>query len=176
MTTENAAVTIRPSTAEDSAAIEQLARDAWIATYQGLIPPASRDEHLRRAYNADWLRKLHARPEVRGFLALEGQRPVGFAMMSLGTPADDPPGAVLRSLYLLPETQSKGYGQHLLAAVVGAAREAGIPILWVAVHEGLTAARRWYEKQGFVYDGPADTTIGQERVRQAVYKMNVSPA
>jgi GNAT superfamily N-acetyltransferase len=167
---------IRPSTTDDIPAIQQIAHSSWDETYRGLISEESRRDYLKKAYATEWLSKLHSRQDVRGFLALEDGRPVGFAMMSLGSPADDPPGAVLRSLYMLPNAQSKGHGARLLDAVKAAAVERGIPWLWVAVNEKLTPAREWYERHGFVYDGPAEVTIGHDRIREAVYKMPLRAA
>lgn len=167
---------VRPSTVEDIPEIQRIARDSWAKTYAGLISPSSQAEYLDKAYSTEWLTKLHHRPDVRGFVAMEADHPVGFAMMSLGSPADDPPGAVLRSLYLHPDTQGKGHGSSLLEAVKSAAREQGVPILWVAVHVDLADARRFYERSGFVYDGPAEVTIGSDRVRQAVYRLPLPPA
>ena len=167
---------VRRSTAADIPEIQRIARDSWAKTYAGLISPSSQAEYIEKAYSTAWLTKLHDRPDVRGFLALEGGHPVGFAMMSLGSPADDPPGAVLRSLYLHPETEGKGHGKRLLEAVKAAARERGIPILWVAVHVDLADARKFYERNGFVYDGPAEVTIGSERIKEAVYRLPIEPA
>ncbi len=165
------AMQIKASTAADAAAIQAVARAAWDATYRDLIPAEARAEYLRRAYDPGWLAQLHARDNVRGFIVWRGAQAVGFAMLSLGSPEEDPPGAVLRSLYLLPEAQKLGYGRKLLEAAREAARASGAPFLWVAVHSGLSAARRWYEQQGFIYDGPADTQIGGANVNQAVYRM-----
>jgi GNAT superfamily N-acetyltransferase len=162
---------IRPSTAADAEAIQSVAAAAWEATYRDLVPEASRREYLAKAYDLDWLRRCHQRSDLRGFLLELAGAPAGFAMLSLGDPAEDPPGAVLRSLYLLPDAQKLGQGRQLLAAVIAAARSAGSPWLWVAVHAELAAARRWYEKQGFVYDGPAETTMGQVKVKMAVYRL-----
>lgn len=164
---------MRASSPTDAAAIQEIARASWRATYAGLIGDAAREEYVERAYGAEWLIRLHARSDVRGFLALEQARPVGFAMLSLGSPADDPPGAVLRSLYLRPDLKGKGHGKRLLDAVKQAAIAAGEPCLWVAVHTALAAARQWYEAQGFVYDGPASTSIGGEKIQQAVYCMRL---
>ena len=162
---------IRPSTPADIPDIQTIARDSWRATYGDLISADSQNEYLSKAYGSEWLTKLHARPDVRGFIATEGDRPVGFSLVSVGTPADDPPGAVLRSFYLRPGYQGKGYGRALLDAVKSAAGAAGAPFLWVAVHTELAGARKWYEQHGFIYDGPAEATIGRQRIPQAVYKM-----
>jgi GNAT superfamily N-acetyltransferase len=166
---------VRPSTPTDIQVIQAIAHKSWEETYRSLISEESRREYLAKAYATEWLNKLHTRADVRGFLAYEDGRAVGFAMMSLGSPADDPPGAVLRSLYMLPDAQSKGHGRRLLDAVRAAAIERGIPWLWVAVHEQLKPAREWYERQGFVYDGPAEVTIGHDRIREAVYRMELRP-
>lgn len=162
---------VRPSRASDAGVIQEIARESWRATYDGLIAAAAREQHLERAYDPKWVAQVHARGDVRGFLALEGGRAVGFAMLSLGSPAEDPPGAVLRSLYLRPTLRGRGHGKRLLEAVKSAAEGAGEPCLWVAVHADLAAARRWYEARGFVYDGPASTTVGGEKIQQAVYRL-----
>ena len=167
--------TVRASTAADADAIQAIARAAWRATYGGLIGEEARERYIERAYGTAWLAELHARGDVRGFLALEGGKAVGFAMLSLGSPADDPPGAVLRSLYLQPNCQGKGHGARLLAAVRQAAQEVGEPCLWVAVHEQLAAARSWYEAHGFVYGGPASTTVDVEKITRAVYRLPLEP-
>lgn len=165
--------TIRATTGADAEAIQAVAMRAWENTYRDLVPEVSRREYLAQAYSVDWLRQCHQRPDLRGFLLeLDGQA-AGFAMLSLGDPAEDPPGAVLRSLYLLPQAQQQGEGRKMLEAVIAAAHAAGAPWLWVAVHAELKAARTWYEKQGFAYDGPAETTLGHEKVKMAVYRLPV---
>lgn len=168
--------TVAPSTAADAEAIRAIAGAAWRATYAGLISPEACDRYVERAYGIQWLAELHGRGDVRGFLAREQGRAVGFAMLSLGSPADDPPGAVLRSLYLDPACQGRGLGARLLETVRQAAEAAGEPCLWVAVHEDLAAARRWYEAHGFVYDGPASSSIGGEKIQQAVYRLPLASA
>ncbi len=175
MASSETAIRIEPSTRADAADIQAVARQAWEITYRDLIPAASRDTFLRQAYDLDFLQRLHARDDVRGFIARRGPQPVGFAMLSLGSPADDPPGAVLRSLYLLPEVQHFGCGRRLLQEVCAAARASGAPFLWVAVHSDLSAARTWYERQGFVYDGPAEILIGDAKIAEAVYRLPLGP-
>ncbi len=167
--------TIRTTTGADAEAIQAVAMRAWESTYRDLVPEPSRREYLAKAYDLDWLRQCHQRPDLRGFLLEQDGQPAGFAMLSLGDPAEDPPGAVLRSLYLLPQTQQQGQGRKMLEAVIAAARSAGAPWLWVAVHAELKAARVWYEKQGFAYDGPAETTMGHEKVKMAVYRLPLRP-
>ncbi len=167
--------TIRTTTGADAEAIQAVAMRAWESTYRDLVPEPSRRQYLAKAYDLDWLRQCHQRPDLRGFLLEQDGQPAGFAMLSLGDPAEDPHGAVLRSLYLLPQAQQQGQGRKMLEAVIAAARSAGAPWLWVAVHAELKAARVWYEKQGFAYDGPAETTMGHEKVKMAVYRLPLRP-
>jgi GNAT superfamily N-acetyltransferase len=144
-----------------------------MGTYGALIPTDLQLDYLNKAYNSDRLEKLAQRPDIKAFVALDGDQAVGFALVSLGSPADDPPGAVLRSFYLKPAAQGRGHGRALLQAVKQAARENGAPLLWVAVHQDLKGAREWYERHGFEYDGPAESNIGPQKIRQAVYRMPI---
>jgi GNAT superfamily N-acetyltransferase len=58
-------------------------------------------------------------------------------------------GARLRWFIVDPEFQGGGTGIRLLQRAVGFCRERGYPNIYLWTFEGLTAARRIYEKAGF---------------------------
>ncbi|MEH0423576.1 bifunctional helix-turn-helix transcriptional regulator/GNAT family N-acetyltransferase [Streptomyces sp. B21-083] len=104
--------------------------------YEGLVArivadfAEDHDPHLERVWIAE----------------LDG-RPVGCVMCV----RDEAPGtARLRLLLVEPEARRLGIGDRLVAAVVGFAREVGYRDLVLWTNEVLGAARRIYQRHGFV--------------------------
>ena len=83
-------------------------------------------------------------PGSFGFLATEGERPVGFVLCLRA--ADE--GEIL-SMGVVPGERRRGLGGRLLAAALEAASAAGARALYLEVAEDNRAARDLYQKQGF---------------------------
>ncbi len=65
----------------------------------------------------------------------------------------------LRKMYFLPELRGTGMGSKLMALCVREARRDGYRYCYLETTEGMTGARRLYEKHGFTYlDGPMGNT------------------
>ncbi|MFF4539358.1 GNAT family N-acetyltransferase [Streptomyces aureus] len=108
----------------------------WNAGYEGLVArivadfAEDHDPHLERVWIAE----------------LDG-RPVGCVMCV----RDDAPGtARLRLLLVEPETRGLGIGDRLVGAVVEFARGVGYHDLVLWTNDVLSAARRIYQRHGFV--------------------------
>lgn len=61
--------------------------------------------------------------------------------------------AELYKIAVLPEHRGKGYGDIMLRKMLKKAKASGSPAVFLEVREGNLAARRLYEKNGFVTDG-----------------------
>lgn len=135
------AFTIRPATKNDVPVILELIRalatyerapDEVIATEQGL------SEVL-----------FGKKPAAEVLLALEDQRPVGFALFFhnfstwLGRP-----GLYLEDLFVRPEDRGKGYGRALLVHLAKIARERGCGRMEWAVLDWNEPAINFYRKLG----------------------------
>ena len=83
-------------------------------------------------------------PGAFGFLATEGDRPVGFLLCRRA--ADE--GEIL-SMGVVPAERRRGLGGRLLEAALEAASAAGARALYLEVAEDNRAARGLYQKQGF---------------------------
>lgn len=92
--------------------------------------------------------RVLADPAALAFLAGED---AGFAFVTL-RPAIwfDGPVAVLDELYVAPDLRGQGIGTALLSAVRDELRRRGCAELHINVDEVDTAARRFYERHGFV--------------------------
>jgi ribosomal protein S18 acetylase RimI-like enzyme len=66
---------------------------------------------------------------------------------------DETTGEVTR-LHTHPRGQGRGAGRQLLSRAVDALREAGCTEAWLNTEERNTEARRFYEGQGWLEDGP----------------------
>lgn len=84
-------------------------------------------------------------------LAVLAEDAAGFAFVTL-RPAIwfDGPVAVLDELYVIPDRRGEGIGTALVAAVRDELRRRGCVELHINVDEVDTAARRFYERHGFV--------------------------
>jgi len=137
----------------DAQSAAELHYHSWIATYGPRLAPdqaarltlAERVEH--------WERLLGERPADRGALVAErAGRTVGLVEWEIGPEGDRAAGEV-HAIHVAPEERGRGVGTVLLVAAVEAMRSLGVrrAILWVL--DGNATARRFYERQGWVWDG-----------------------
>jgi GNAT superfamily N-acetyltransferase len=142
-------VTIRRAEAGDAAAIAQLRIDAWRATYRGMMPDAYLDAMNLSDSAAFWSRILGAAsPHASVYVAVEGDRIVGFAAGNRRDPPKLGFDAELSAIYLAAERKRRGLGRRLVAAVAADQRQRGATglVTWViAKNQG---ARAFYEALG----------------------------
>ena len=156
---------IEPARAEDAEALTDLHLDVWDEAYGGLVEP--RMLAARRAGRAERVERWRTIIEVgssTNLLAWSGDRLVGFASTGPGrdSPGDALPPLELMALYVRASTYGTGVGYALLQAAIGSAAA----YLWVL--DGNERAARFYERQGFVFDGatkPEDVGLERRMVR-----------
>ncbi|MCW1805708.1 GNAT family N-acetyltransferase [Brachybacterium squillarum] len=142
---------IRPARPEDAAALTALHLDAWDEAYTGLIASevlaARRADPESRAQR--WRENIATTPNTVLVAEGTGERLLGFAIAGAGRdePAGGLPERELMALYVRAEVYGTGLGHALLRAAIGD----GPASLWVL--EGNARAIRFYERQGFRFDG-----------------------
>ncbi len=82
-------------------------------------------------------------------------------------------GARLRWFLVLPEFQGAGIGTQLVRAAIGFCRQRGYPRVFLWTFQGLTAARRIYEKCGFVLCEEHDVAQWGQRLREQKFELNL---
>ncbi|MDR7251418.1 GNAT superfamily N-acetyltransferase [Nocardioides sp. BE266] len=160
-------VRIAPPRVEDAAAIADLQIAAWEEAYADLMPAAVFTERRagRDARVEQW-RDIVSTGSSDNLLAWSADRLLGFS--STGPGRDDPaeglPPLELMALYVRASSYGSGVGWALLEAAIGDADA----YLWVL--DGNERAIRFYERQGFRFDGAtkdSDARIERRMVRLA---------
>ena len=161
-------VRIVPARTEDAEAFADLHLDVWEEAYADLMPASvfterrvRRDERV-----ASWRAIIEAGSSANLLAWAPDGRLVGFS--STGPGRDDPddglPPLELMGLYVRASTYSTGVGHALLEEAIGPADA----YLWVL--DGNERAIRFYERQGFRFDGvtkPEDVGLERRMVRRA---------
>ena len=143
-------VSIRRAAPEDAEALARLHVDVWDDAYTGLVPQTILDERREKVgERAERWREilLGERPT---WLAVAGDRLVGFAGTGPARDNDVELDEELYALYVRAEHYGTGVGYALLEHVLGD-RAA---YLWVLA--GNERAVGFYERQGFRLDGTED--------------------
>ena len=136
------AVTIRPATPADDAALVRIDRATWSALATPSPPPAPRTTFLARVRPADVL------------VAVLDGAVAGYAQLGSAEPVDaNRHVLMLRGLAVDPRHQGRGVGRRLVTAALDEARRRGVRRLRLRVLGHNAAARRIYESCGFVVEG-----------------------
>lgn len=155
--------------ADDAEALTDLHLDVWEEAYTGLVPAqVLAERRSNRARRVHLWREIIASGSSTVLVARQdhGDRLLGF--VSAGPGRDEPGGGLpaleVKALYVRADVYARGLGHALLDAAIGSAPA----YLWVL--DGNQRAVRFYERQGFCFDGRSKTEdVGVERrmVRKA---------
>jgi len=92
--------------------------------------------------------EAYAGPDAAYFVIVSGDTVLGGSGIA---PLEGGPDQVceLKKMYLLPEIRGRGLGHDLLKRCLDAARDRGFTLCYLESLEGMTEARRLYERAGF---------------------------
>ena len=159
---------IRPATADDSAALAQLAA----VTFPLACPPHTLPEAIANFIatnlSVDSFEKYLADPERQLFISESDTVANGYAMLVYGEPYDADvaaavrarPTAELSKLYVLADHHGGGIASSLVDVTVAAARARGALSLWLGTNQENGRANRFYEKSGFTLVGTKKFLVG----------------
>jgi GNAT superfamily N-acetyltransferase len=146
-------VAIRAATQADARAIAEVHVASWRWAYRDLVPEGFLEQFSVADRERQWIESLRGGVD-RIVVASHDDEVVGFA--SAGPSRDDdalPGTAELFSLYLLQRFQGRGVGGPLLGDVVSGLVESGHERATLWVLETNILARRFYEREGWAWDG-----------------------
>ena len=152
---------IRRATPEDAMAIATVKVRGWQQAYRGIFS----DRYLDALDVESTARRFEAWRKDPGWTAIdfvleEGAQAMGWASMQPPSAGAEERAAELRALYVLSERWGYGYGYELLKHCVSeVADPADSLYLWVL--EDQPQARRFYERQGFVFTGERKAWIAK---------------
>lgn len=162
-------LSFRDAAAEDAGLISHIYSTSWRKSYRGLIS----DDYLKRLPDEYWVPSVRSWLEsgqLYGMLVYENGRPVGCAIYGRGRDAGYEDWCEIVSLYLLPDTLSRGIGGTLLGEVMRVMRDDGYTRFYLWAIEGNAMADGFYRKHGFIRtDDRIPYRIGGEDVADVRY-------
>jgi ribosomal protein S18 acetylase RimI-like enzyme len=150
-------IAIRPAETKDAQLIQSLAEETWWPTYTNIISKEQIRYMLDTIYSLETISHMINSGEQEFVILEENKRPVGFAAFSERT--DEPGIFKLHKLYVLPETQGKGYGISLIEEVKRIVSARSSRTLDLNVNR-YNPAKSFYEKLGFTVVREEDIPIG----------------
>jgi ribosomal protein S18 acetylase RimI-like enzyme len=128
----------------DIEAIQRVARDAWAAAYEGLIPAEVQRKALESWYSAERLRESIAARDSVFLVVVREEAVIAFTQFVLVHAT-----AELARIYVLPERQREGLGTALLEAGTARVRQRGCTRVEVSVERENLIGRAFYRRHGF---------------------------
>lgn len=172
---EPARLPIRPSVLGDGPAVAAVQRRAWRRHYRGLLSDGFLDSLDLTYLGGYWTGRTAVPPSPRHRLLIAGPTGAVHAMADTGPARDEDlteDTGEIRSLYLDPTVVGRGLGRALLHAACDTLARSGFTeaVLWVVI--GNARARAFYERAGWVPDGPERRTpVADEHVEEMRYRL-----
>ncbi|GAA4598562.1 GNAT family N-acetyltransferase [Actinoplanes octamycinicus] len=132
--------------------------------------PADIDMFIATHLSAERFAGYLADPGRTLLLAVDGDRPVGYAMLVRGPIVDPDVAAVvdpgtsveLSKFYVLPDRHGSGVAHTLMTATLAAAAETGAVSCWLGVNQRNVRAAKFYTKHGFTVIGVKRFLVGAQ--------------
>lgn len=153
--------TYRDSTPEDTAAIQKVLFNTWVASYADFIPMTDIQWYFNNYYSEINFARLHEDSLFWNIVAEIKGHIVGYAR-GKHDPAHN--RYYLESLYVLPEFQGKGIGSDLLKMIEQKARDNNHDSVWLGVMVQNIPSLEWYKKLGFQFVEQSPFQMGKTTV------------
>lgn len=167
-------VTYRDASVEDAGLVTALFRDSFVETFAHLYHTEDLAAFLSDATEDVWREEI-ADPQMSIRIAFAAGRPAGFARVGPGTLPIQRKGrsVELRQLYLLQPWQGQGIAAGLMEWAVSEARARHAEHLYLSVYVDNHRARRFYERYGFVEEGPYTFMVGNHADEDIVMRLDL---
>jgi ribosomal protein S18 acetylase RimI-like enzyme len=139
-------ILVRPAELADARGIAEVHVQGWRETYAHLVPAEALDRMSVDQRELRW-REWLVDERTSTWVALDGDRVVGFSWSGPSQDADTVRELELWAIYVLASSHGTGVGQQLIEAAIGDAPAS----LWVA--DDNPRARAFYARNGFLPDG-----------------------
>jgi len=141
---------VRKAVSSDAEAFADIHMRSWVAAYKGIVP----DEAMKKINEgrpAMWRKTLSYKNNH--YAVLQSGRVIGLMGIEASRDEDVLDAGEIGAIYLHPDFFGQGYGQKAMDFAVGELRSRGYDTIILWVLEDNVAARRFYEKCGFSFDG-----------------------
>lgn len=173
-----ARVRYRDAVAADAAALADIARETFVATFGALYPVADLKHYIANTYGRDLQEAEIADAELRHRLAFVGDALIGYARAGAFKLPFDPGGRrpfELHRLYVVAEAKGKGVAAALMDWTIAEAEAAAADDLYLGVYQGNDRAQRFYARYGFEIVGAYEFIVGGTRDPEYIMRKQLRP-
>lgn len=142
---------IKQATIQDAKTISHIHASSWKGAYRGIIP----QQYLDVLQDDFWVNAFQSWIKAKTVTALLiYDKELAVGCIAYGKSRDEKLSqwGEIVSIYLVPEYFGKGYGCKLLKAALGDMKIAGYNDIYLWVLENNEAAKKFYERNGFVFN------------------------
>lgn len=150
---------------DNSFEISNIYESSWKYAYKDIIP----QEYLDSIPTGRWADSM-GKAGMNNLILIEKEKMIGTASFCRSRWEKYSDYGEIVSIYFLPDYIGKGYGRLLLNKCMEELKQYGFSKVLLWVLEDNHRARKFYEKNGFVYSGVfMDDKIGGKNVREVLY-------
>jgi GNAT superfamily N-acetyltransferase len=142
MSTDRNGVLLRPARPDDAAAVARIWRRGWRDGHVGNVPAELVAVRTPESFAARAARRVDDT-----VVAIVADAVAGFVMVA---------GDEVEQVYVAAEHRGSGVAAILLAEAERLVRQNGHELAWLAVVAGNARARRFYQRHGWIDEGPFD--------------------
>jgi diamine N-acetyltransferase len=179
-------LSIQAVAAADLPALRDLAEHTFRHAWQHDNAPEPFEAYCSENFALEKLAAEHAAPDAEFYFALLQEQPVAYLKLNrhrLPSPATavqtaEPwPGDTLQleRIYVHPNAQGSGIGEHLLLFTENRARTIGATWVWLSVWQKAPRTIRFYEKNGFETFGVETFWVGDDPQPDWLMRKRITP-
>lgn len=127
--------------------------ESWKAAYKDIITPEELDKKTNIDERIQSLEKVICEGANNFYIAFDGTVPCGIVIFGNSRDEDMNGYAEIIAIYTLENYWGKGIGEKLIKFTLSEIENQGFNKVFLWAFEQNTRARRFYEKQGFIFDG-----------------------
>jgi GNAT superfamily N-acetyltransferase len=148
-------IVFRGAMSGDARAIAEIDIACWRQAYAHILPVAYLDARSLDERTVWWEDRLEDDSDLaeQVFVALEGERVVGFAGVGRSRDPDGGGCGELGFIYVAPDRWRSGIGRELLRVGLDSLRDRGFQEATLWVFEANNLAEAFYEAEGWTPDG-----------------------
>lgn len=173
----SAPIFYRDATLSDGAALADISRATFVATFGALYPVADLKHYIAHTFGRDLQEAEIADPGMRHRLALDGEGLVGFARcgaFKLPCETGGRRAFELHKLYVVEAMKGQGVAGALMDWTLAQARAASADDLYLGVYQGNDRAQRFYAKYGFEIIGEYLFPVGETRDPEYIMRLKLA--
>ncbi len=162
--------------AGDAAAISFLAQATFAETFEHLYDPKDLQTFLDAKHSVDFYQAIMARPDCQIWVLEDGEKLLGYCMVTDNSLPCDPPrpeALELSRLYLSSGTRGLGWGSRLIKTAIDHARAHGYREIVLSVFSENHGGIRLYTRHGFQKIGEYDFPVGEHLDREWIMRRSV---